>query len=168
MKDLERKLEEGSNMTKKEKLKAKEELRKLNANLGGILDITKVPDALYVVDTVKEMTAVKEARKIGIPIIAIADTNVNPDMVDYPIPANDDAVKTIKIITEYMAEAIGKVKVKSEEVQSDKGAEKKEGKPASDKKPEKDEKSVPKKEVKVKATKSNSSTPKNAKNKGDK
>lgn len=146
MKDLDRKLEEGSDMTKKEKLKAKEELRKLNANLGGILDITKVPDVLYVVDVVKEATAVKEAIKIGIPIVAIVDTNVNLDLVDYPIPANDDAVKTIKMITEYIADAIAKIQLKKvntetkKEDSSEVGATKDKG---SKKEEKKDKKPAP-------------------------
>ncbi len=114
LKDLERKLEEGTGMTKKEKLKAEEELKKLRANLGGIMDITRVPDAIFIVDIAKETTAVKEAKKIGIPIIAIVDTNVNPELADYPIPANDDAVKAIKMICGYMADAIKAVPVKKE------------------------------------------------------
>lgn len=130
LKDLERKLEENSGMTKKEKLKAQEELKKLKANLGGIMDITKVPDALYVVDVTKEMTAIKEAKKMGIPIVAIVDTNVNPGIVDYPIPANDDAVKAIKMITEFISESILKTPAKKakEEVISDsvKGSNKEE------------------------------------------
>jgi len=106
MKDLQRKVEEGTGMTKKEKLKATQEIAKLQANLGGILEITKVPDAVFIVDIQKEMTALKEAKKMGLPIIAITDTNVNPELVDYPIPANDDAVKAIKMICEYMSDAV--------------------------------------------------------------
>lgn len=114
MKDLERNIEEGTGMTKKEKLKGEEELKKLRANLGGILDITKVPDAIFIVDIAKESTAVNEAKKIGIPIVAIVDTNVNPELVDFPIPANDDAVKAVKIICEYISDAIKAVPVKKE------------------------------------------------------
>ncbi len=105
LKDQQRKIEEGKDMTKKERLKAQQEIEKLEATLGGILDITRVPDAIYIVDIQKEVTAVREAKKIGIPIIAIVDTNVNPELADYPIPANDDAVKAIKLITAYMADA---------------------------------------------------------------
>jgi len=114
LKDLERKLEEGSDMTKKEKLKAEEELAKLKANLGGIMDLTRVPSAVFVIDIAKESTAVREAQKMGLPIVAIADTNVNPDIVDYPIPANDDAVKAIKIITEYISDAIKATPIKNQ------------------------------------------------------
>ncbi|MDO8508039.1 MAG: 30S ribosomal protein S2 [bacterium] len=114
MKDLERNIEEGTGMTKKEKLKGEEELKKLRANLGGILDITKVPDAIFIVDIAKESTAVNEAKKIGIPIVAIVDTNVNPELVDFPIPANDDAVKAVKIICEYISDAIKAVPVKKD------------------------------------------------------
>jgi small subunit ribosomal protein S2 len=112
LKDLERNVEEGTGMTKKEKLKAEKEIGKLRANLGGILDITKVPDALFVIDIQKESTAVKEAQKMGMPIVAVVDTNVDPGLVDYPIPANDDAVKAIKMICEYMSNAIKAVPVK--------------------------------------------------------
>lgn len=112
LKDLERKVEEGTGMTKKEKLKAEQEIGKLRANLGGILDITKVPDVLFVIDVQKEMTAVKEAQKMGMPIVAIVDTNVDPGLVDYPIPANDDAVKAIKMICGYISDAIKAVPAK--------------------------------------------------------
>lgn len=113
LKDLERKVEEGTGMTKKEKLKAEQEIGKLRANLGGILDITRVPDVLFVIDVQKEMTAVKEAQKMGMPIVAIVDTNVDPGLVDYPVPANDDAVKAIKMICEYISDAIKATPVKA-------------------------------------------------------
>jgi len=112
LKDMERKVEEGTGMTKKEKLKIEQEIGKLQANLGGILDITRLPNAVFIVDIQKEMTALKEAKKIGLPVVAIVDTNVNPELVDYPIPANDDAVKAIKMICEYMADAVSKTPVK--------------------------------------------------------
>ncbi len=116
MKDLKTKLEESSEMTKKEKLKGEEELKKLENNLGGIIDLVRTPDVLFVIDVSKEMTAVKEAKKMGIPIVAIVDTNVNPEIVDYPIPANDDAVKTVKLICSYISGIIqaAPVKVKEE------------------------------------------------------
>lgn len=113
LRNLEEKLAGDSGMIKKERLKSEEELKKLKANLGGILELTKVPNAIFVVDVQKEMTAIKEARKMGLPIVAITDTNVNPELVDYPIPANDDAVKTIKIICEYLADAIKATPVKN-------------------------------------------------------
>ncbi len=115
LKDLQRKIEEDKDMTKKERLKATQEVEKLEATLGGILEITRVPDAIFIVDMQKEMTALKEAKKIGIPVIAIVDTNVNPELADYPIPANDDAVKAIKLITASIADAIKAVPVKKVE-----------------------------------------------------
>ena len=115
LKDLQRKIEEDNDMTKKERLKATQEVEKLEATLGGILEITRVPDAIFIVDMQKEMTALKEAKKIGIPVIAIVDTNVNPELADYPIPANDDAVKAIKLITASIADAIKAVPVKKVE-----------------------------------------------------
>ena len=115
LKDLQRKIEEDNDMTKKERLKATQEVEKLEATLGGILEITRVPDAIFIVDMQKEMTALKEAKKIGIPVIAIVDTNVNPELADYPIPANDDAVKAIKLITASIADAIKAVPVKKTE-----------------------------------------------------
>ncbi len=115
MKDLKAKLEENTEMTKKEKLKGEEELKKLESNLGGIMDLTRVPDALFVVDISKEMTAVKEAKKIGLPIVAIVDTNVNPELVDYPIPANDDAVKAIKLVCSFVSGVVQNTPVKLKE-----------------------------------------------------
>ena len=126
LKDQQRKIEEDKDMTKKEKLKAQEEVNKLQATLGGILDITRLPDAIYIVDIQKEMTAVKEAKKINIPIIAITDTNVNPGLVDYPIPANDDAVKAIKLITAFIADSINAVPVKKADDEKPKEDAKKE------------------------------------------
>ncbi len=107
LKDLRKKLEDPSDkMIKKERIKLEEEARKIEETLGGILDLSQLPAAVFIVDITKEMTAVKEARKMGIPIIAIVDTNANPDLVDYPIPANDDAVKSIQLISGYLADAI--------------------------------------------------------------
>lgn len=106
LKDLKRKLENSSTMIKKERVKAEEEVRKIEENLGGIIDLTRLPDAIFVIDVTKEMTAVKEARKMNIPIVAVVDTNANPELIDYPIPANDDAVKSIQLISNYLAEAI--------------------------------------------------------------
>ena len=86
--------------TKKEQLNIDREIKRLEARVGGLANLTKLPDALFIWDLNKEETAVAEARKKHIPIIGICDTNVNPELVDYPIPANDDASKTVKIILE--------------------------------------------------------------------
>lgn len=98
--------EAGSLLTKKERLVISEKIRKTNDMLGGIRHLVGMPDALFVVDVVAEATAVAEAYRLGIPVIGICDTNANPDKIDYPIPANDDARKTIELITGLMAEAI--------------------------------------------------------------
>jgi small subunit ribosomal protein S2 len=92
--------------TKKEKLDFDKEIEKLDRMVGGIEKMSKIPDAIFVIDTMRERTAVAEAIKKNIPIIAIVDTNVNPGVISYPIPANDDAVKSIEIITGLMAEAV--------------------------------------------------------------
>jgi len=92
--------------TKKEKLDFDREIEKLDALVGGIEDLEKVPDAIFVVDVKKEKTAVTEAQKKNIPVVAMCDTNVNPDKVTYCIPANDDAVKSIELITSLIAEAV--------------------------------------------------------------
>jgi small subunit ribosomal protein S2 len=73
--------------------------------LGGIRDMAKTPSAIWVVDTNKEHLAVKEARKLGIPVIAILDTNCDPDLVDFPIPGNDDAIRAVDLLTNVIAEA---------------------------------------------------------------
>lgn len=97
--------------TKKEQVKFRKQLEDLEAKIGGILDMTKLPDALFVVDVVKEKTAVEEASKRNIPVIALADTNVNPDRLKYAIPSNDDAVKTIDLMCKLVAEAVNDGKV---------------------------------------------------------
>ena len=81
-------------MIKKEALLLNRELTKLQKNLGGLRDLKKAPDAIFVLDTLKEHIAVTEARKLGIPVVAVVDTNVNPEVVDYPIPGNDDAIRS--------------------------------------------------------------------------
>ena len=78
---------------------------KLGRMLGGIRDMAKVPSAIWVVDTNKEHLAVKEARKLGIPVIAILDTNCDPDVVDYPIAGNDDAIRAVDLLTRVIADA---------------------------------------------------------------
>ena len=92
--------------TKKEILMLTREKNKLERSLGGIRDMNKVPSAIWVVDTNKEHLAVAEARKLNIPIIAILDTNCDPDLVDYPIPGNDDAIRSAALLTKVIAAAV--------------------------------------------------------------
>ncbi len=96
----------GSALTKKELLHLKRERDKLDRSLGGIRDMARVPSALWVVDTKKEHIAVSEARKLGIPVIAILDTNCDPDEVTYPIPGNDDAIRSVSLLTRVVADAV--------------------------------------------------------------
>ena len=91
---------------KKEKAILTKEMDKLKKNLQGIVDMKKMPGALFIVDSKKESIAVKEAKKLSIPIVAIIDTNADPDVIDYPIPANDDAMRSIKLITGLITESI--------------------------------------------------------------
>ncbi|MBN9240359.1 MAG: 30S ribosomal protein S2 [Micrococcales bacterium 70-64] len=94
-----------SGYTKKELLIQKRELTKLQKSLGGIRNLTKTPSALWVVDTKKEHLAIDEAHKLGIPVIAILDTNCDPDEVQYPIPGNDDAIRSVGLLTRIIADA---------------------------------------------------------------
>jgi ribosomal protein S2 len=96
----------GSSLTKKELLHLKRERDKLERSLGGIRDMSRVPSALWVVDTKKEHIAVSEARKLGIPVVAILDTNCDPDEVTYPIPGNDDAIRSVALLTRVVADAV--------------------------------------------------------------
>lgn len=93
-------------LPKKEVLQLKAERDKLESNLGGIKNMRNLPGCLFVVDLNKEELAVKEARKLGIPIVAVVDTNCNPDLVDYVIPGNDDAIRAIKLFASIMADAV--------------------------------------------------------------
>jgi len=95
----------GSALTKKELLVLRREKDKLARTLGGIRDMAKVPSAVWIVDTNKEHLAVDEARKLGIPIVAILDTNCDPDVVDYKIPGNDDAIRSVTLLTRVIADA---------------------------------------------------------------
>jgi small subunit ribosomal protein S2 len=96
----------GSGMTKKELLVLQREKEKLERTLGGIRDMNKIPSAVWVVDTKKEHIAVAEAHKLGIPVIAILDTNCDPDEVDFPIPGNDDAIRAVGLLTRVIADAV--------------------------------------------------------------
>src|SRR4051794_3749570 len=97
----------GAHVTsKKEALMLSREKEKLQRTLGGIRDMQKVPSAVWIVDTKKEHIAIAEARKLGIPVIAILDTNCDPDEVDYPIPGNDDAIRAVSTLTRVIADAV--------------------------------------------------------------
>ena len=96
----------GSGLTKKELLVLEREKDKLATSLGGLRDLRKVPSAIWVVDTNKEHLAVDEARKLGIPVVGILDTNCDPDVVDFPIPGNDDALRAVGLLTGVIADAV--------------------------------------------------------------
>ena len=112
-----RKIEEMENdpkivdaLTKKEMLGLKREREKLEQSLGGIKTMRKLPDAIFVIDPKQEEIAVKEARKLGIPVIAVIDTNCDPDMVDYKVPGNDDAIRAIRLFCAAIADAVNEGK----------------------------------------------------------
>ena len=108
LKEIEKMEKDGlfKSFTKKEVSLLLKEREKLEKNLGGIKDMERLPSALYVVDSKKEELAVKEAKKMGIPVVALIDTNCNPEIIDYPIPGNDDALKSIRLITTLIADAV--------------------------------------------------------------
>ena len=112
LKDIERMEEDGTFdvLPKKEVVMILKEKERLEKFLGGIKDMDNLPDALFIVDPRKERIAVKEAQKLNIPIIAMVDTNCDPDEIDYVIPANDDAIRAVKLLTSKMADAILEVK----------------------------------------------------------
>ncbi|MFD3445492.1 30S ribosomal protein S2 [Microbacteriaceae bacterium 4G12] len=118
LKDIERMQEDGTFdvLPKKEVVQLKKELERLEKFLGGIKDMKNLPDALFVVDPRKERIAVAEARKLNIPLIGIVDTNCDPDEIDYVIPANDDAIRAVKLLTSKMADAILEAKQGEETV----------------------------------------------------
>ena len=93
-------------LPKKEVSKLRNEMEKLQKNLGGIKEMTRLPGAIFVVDPKNERIAVLEAKKLGIPVIGLVDTNCSPEDVDYPIPGNDDAIRAVKLITDVMANAV--------------------------------------------------------------
>jgi small subunit ribosomal protein S2 len=115
-KDLEKKKAEGAfeNYTKKERLKIDRELRDLEEKLGGLKNLQSLPDAVFIVDMKKNAAAVKEARKKNIKIVAICHTNVDPTLADFPIPANDDSISSVRYILEKVKEAILKAKSKNQ------------------------------------------------------
>jgi small subunit ribosomal protein S2 len=95
-----------TNLSKREKLQVTRQRAKLEKNLGSIIDLTRLPSALFVVDVCKEHIAVREAKRLGIPVIAMVDTNSDPNDIDFPIPANDDASKSISLIVDILCQSI--------------------------------------------------------------
>lgn len=109
-------------LPKKERVKIEKEIFHLNTQMGGFKEMTTLPAALFIADPIKDKIALTEARKLGLPVIAIVDTNCNPDGIEYPIPANDDAVKAIRLISSKIADAVleGKAEAFSGEVEAGK------------------------------------------------
>jgi small subunit ribosomal protein S2 len=108
LKEIEKMREDGTfgKLTKKEVARLEKELAKLNKNFAGIVSMERMPKAIFIVDTKKEETAVREAKRLAIPIIGLIDTNSNPDLIDYPIPGNDDATRSIRMVTILLADTI--------------------------------------------------------------
>lgn len=131
LKELEEKMASGELASKYSKLEVQrfqEEIDDMNTLYGGIKNMAAKPGAVFIVDITADANAVKEARKLGLPIVALVDTNADPTLVTYPIPCNDDAIKTIKLVADYLKQAIEAGKAKSIKVTSDKGEEKEEKK----------------------------------------
>ena len=97
---------EESNLTKKERIRLEGQRRKMDRALGGIKDMESLPEALFIIDTVHEHIAVKEANRLGIPVVAVVDTNCDPEEVDFPIPGNDDAIRAIRLFTSRIADSV--------------------------------------------------------------
>lgn len=119
LKDLERRMESGDLEKRYNKLEVQrfqEEIDELNIKYGGIKDLNGKPGALFVVDVISDINAVKEARTLGIPVVAVVDTNADPALVDYVIPGNDDAIKGVSLLLEYAVKAVteGAASVKQE------------------------------------------------------
>ncbi len=108
LKDLETMQEDGTFdiLPKKEVILLKKEMEKLEKNLGGIKEMDKLPSVIFLVDPKKERIAILEAKKLGIPVVGLVDTNCNPEELDYPIPGNDDAIRAVKLIADVMANAV--------------------------------------------------------------
>lgn len=123
LKDLESKMESGELANKYNKLEVQrfqEEIDEMNRIYGGIKNMAARVGAVFVVDIVNDVNAIREAKKLGLPIVAIVDTNADPSLVDYPIPANDDAIKSIQLIVDYMKQAIEEGKSKNAKTSADK------------------------------------------------
>jgi small subunit ribosomal protein S2 len=132
-------------LPKKEVLGIKKEYEKLLFNIGGIRNMKKLPDVLYAIDPNKEMIAIKEARKLGIPIVAITDTNCDPDLIDFIIPGNDDAIRSCNLITSVICDSIKKGK--EQKVKLEESTEEKEAKELEEEKTEDDLEDLPEDDV---------------------
>lgn len=108
MKELERMKEDGTlkNYSKKEAAQLTREMNKLKKNLEGVRDMDAIPSAIFIIDSKNEEIAVKEAKKLGVPVVALVDTNCDPDVIDFPIPGNDDAIKAIKLVVSIITDTI--------------------------------------------------------------
>jgi small subunit ribosomal protein S2 len=148
LKEIESKKQDGTfeKLTKKEVSLLEKELTKLKKSFNGIIAMERMPKALFIVDTKKEETAVHEARVLGIPVIGLLDTNANPDLIDYPICGNDDATRSISVITTYIADSIIEGRKKFLSYLSHEGVEMKEEKPVAADAPA----VAPEEEVKIK------------------
>jgi len=93
-------------LTKKEALKVEKEIIRLNRQIGGLKEMTSLPSAIFIIDIIKEKSALAEAKRVGIPVVAVVDTNCDPTPIDYPIPANDDAIKAIRLMCNNIADAV--------------------------------------------------------------
>ena len=124
-------------MPKKEVLKIEEAISRLNRQMAGFKEMTSLPDALFIVDTSKEGIAIAEAKRSGIPVVAIVDTNSNPDDIDYPIPANDDAIRAIRLVCSKIADAVieGKTGQAMETTEEEEGESPEEMEPVPDTEP---------------------------------
>jgi len=128
LRDLETKMESGELANKYSKLEVQrfqEEIDEMNRIYGGIKNMALRPGAVFVLDIVSDVNAVREARKLGLPIIALVDTNADPSIVDYPIPCNDDAIKTIQLIVDYVKQAVEEGRSKTAKAAPDKDEAKK-------------------------------------------
>ncbi len=128
LKELEEKMANGELANKYSKLEVQryqEEIDDMNTIYGGIKNMSAKPGAVFVFDITADVNAVKEARKLGLPLVALVDTNADPTLVTYPIPCNDDAIKTVKLVCEYLKKAIEAGKAKVAKVTPDKDEEKK-------------------------------------------
>ena len=125
LKMLKKMEEEGvlDQLPKKEAVKLRRKREKLEKYIGGIENMNRLPDALFIVDVVREENAVREARKAGVPIVALVDTNADPDLIDYPIPANDDAIRAIRLLTSRIADAVLEGKMRREAIKLAEGEE---------------------------------------------
>lgn len=110
-----------SKLPGKESAAIRRQMSRMNRNFEGLLQVDKLPGALFVIDTKNEYIAVEEARRLGIPVIALVDTNADPTLIDYPIPGNDDAVKAIRIVVEVITEAVQSGLTKRENIKTQKG-----------------------------------------------